>query len=58
MGAVRTVLGLLILGGTLAGCIIYNDGPSYRPYRGYYGPPSYGYNYDPSYRPNRCYNCW
>jgi hypothetical protein len=54
MRALRTVLSLLILGGTLAGCIIYDEGPRYRPYREYYGPPSYGYY---GYY-HRCYHCW
>jgi hypothetical protein len=53
MRALRTVLSLLILGGTLAGCIIYDEGPRYRPY-GYYAPPSYGYY---GYY-HRCYRCW
>jgi hypothetical protein len=58
MRALPTILSLLILGGTLAGCIVYDDGPYYRPYRGYYGGPSYGYYGPGYYRPYRCYRCW
>jgi hypothetical protein len=56
MRALRTILGLLILCSTLAGCIVYSDGPSYPPpYRGYY---SYGYSGPGYYRPYHCYRCW
>jgi hypothetical protein len=57
MRALRTVLSLLILGGTLAGCIVYDSGPYYRPYGGYYAEPGYGYYGGPGYY-HRCYHCW